>query len=143
MYEEMIRPLVEPMVKQVNESLKAHGIGKDMLFDPSGFHEVTLAKEVEEKLIYPNVKVMANEKEYYFILDGHSLYRGLVDTEGIDATVNNDILSTPDFINVMTAIANEDTDKVIELFQSPSQLLLFMEQLGQGYEKGKENGHYE
>ncbi|WCF11499.1 hypothetical protein NDS46_31575 (plasmid) [Paenibacillus thiaminolyticus] len=134
--------IIEQMMKD-KKILNAHGIGKDSVFMSDGMNKVELPSDVLEKLLYGDeLEVYTNDKIYVVVKEKSPLYKGMVDKEGVTATIVNDILETPEFMSVMLAIANEDRDAVFKLFETPGFYLKYIKQMSRGYLKGNANGHY-
>jgi len=104
--------------------------------------EVKLEKELMEMLVYPSIKVLGNDKMYFFVNGDKMLYQGMVDSEGLLGTIKNDILSTPTLLNVHILIHDSNEEKLYELLTNPESLIQYAKELEVGFQKGQENGHY-
>lgn len=124
----------------IGASLKNEGFGN--FFTPNEAEKLLFPEALLGKLIYPEIEIFGNEKEFYFLKDGKLLYRGNVDAEGLIATIENEINELNVLVNTYLCLANDDETSLIELRKNPNFDITFAEQLVSGYAKGEENGHY-
>lgn len=145
MYEAIDREVKEQIQLMVESSrivLNASNVGLNTVFDKTNHRELTLSTEAREKLIYPDVLVYTDDKNYFIVKDTYVVYPGHVDAEGIQETIESDILTLPDFINMTMATAAEDTDALYTMFTDIDFILKYQKQMLLGLEKGQANGHY-
>lgn len=139
----MIKEISKQIIATSTTALNAGGIGKNIVFNEEGKVVIDLSIEIMDKLIYPGELVIYGNETSYFIVKGTSpLYLGMIDAEGIENTIINDVNETSDFMNTMIAIANEDIDFVTNSFSNPVFFENFISQMSAGAEKGIKNGHY-
>lgn len=145
----MEKALVEYLYGQMEEAIqleqqlfRAHGMGKGLTLQTEGLRIVNIPEEVKNKLVYPDMIIYTNDVQYFVTKDGDYLYGGMVDSEGTEQTIINDISQTPEFINYRLTVTNDDKETLMNLMEEPSFLEKYMVQTTLGYQKGNENGHY-
>lgn len=145
MYEAIDREVKEQILSMIASSsivLNASNVGVNTTFDKTGLREFILSAEAREKLLYPEVLIYTDDKNYFIVKDTYVVYPGHVDAEGTEETIESDILTMPDFINMTIATAAEDKDALYTMFTDVEFILKYQKQMLLGLEKGKANGHY-
>lgn len=137
-----LKTQLEMSVQQTKFFLNAHGMGRGCVLPTEGKRIVTLPKKVQEKLVYKDIVVYTDDKEFYLTKDGFFLSGGHIDSEGTEATIINDITTTPEFINYNLMVANEDIERLFFHAQHPSFMIKYHEQAALGMKKATENNHY-
>jgi len=130
------------MMKQHAEQLKQQfGLGAG--FDTSSLVQVSTMPEVMLNIYLPVAIFTNQEQTNYYVVDDQQrlVYLGNVDKEGLQGTIEKDVLYTPDFINFYIALVVDDEEKLMEYFNDQEKAIAFLQQLMMGVEQAKDNGH--
>ncbi|MFJ8528323.1 hypothetical protein [Bacillus sp. NPDC094106] len=123
------------IIRTAKEELNAHGIGKYCSFNSEGLRIVDLNKSLKENFIYNDLVIYTDDKSYYIVKNkyllyqGYLFYQGMIDKEGTEKEIINDISETQDFMNYMILVANEDKEALVELMSDVDFMMKLNEQI--------------
>lgn len=134
---------VKEQVALARVQLLQAGIGVEHTFNPSDeLQIVDVPADILDNLLHKDVTIYSNGEMYYIVQNGHPLYLGHVDAEGVLETIIHDLTKTSLFIDYSMCIANNDVDSLFEMITQPDFAEEYSRQLVIGYTKGSSNGHY-
>ncbi len=135
---EEVQEMLRELSKSIVERFKFVINSQELYFDSEEPDVTEIPQDVLDLLIYSDLD-FHTFSNYFIVKDGKAIYEGLTDVQSAKSNIIKDIKTKKNFINLISATAMEDEQKVNGLLSNTANVRKIYNQVMKEFKKGQDN----
>lgn len=136
---EEVQEMLRELSKSIVERFKFVINSQELYFDSEEPDVTEIPQDVLDLLIYSDLDFHTFNSNYFIVKDGKAIYEGLTDVQSAKSNIIKDIKTNKNFINLISATAMEDEQKVNGLLSNTANVRKIYNQVMKEFKKGQDN----
>ncbi len=136
---EEVQEMLRELSKSIVERFKFVINSQELYFDSEEPDVTEIPQDVLDLLIYSDLDFHTFNSNYFIVKDGKAIYEGLTDVQSAKSNIIKDIKTKKNFINLISATAMEDEQKVNGLLSNTANVRKIYNQVMKEFKKGQDN----
>lgn len=136
---EEVQEMLRELSKSIVERFKFVINSQELYFDSEEPDVTEIPQDVLDLLIYSDLDFHTFNSNYFIVKDGKAIYEGVTDVQSAKSNIIKDIKTNKNFINLISATAMEDEQKVNGLLSNTANVRKIYNQVMKEFKKGQDN----
>lgn len=136
---EEVQEMLRELSKNIVERFKFVINSQELYFDSEEPDVTEIPQDVLDLLIYSDLDFHTFNGNYFIVKDGKAIYEGVTDVQIAKSNIIKDIKTNKNFINLISATAMEDEQKVNGLLSNTANVRKIYNQVMKEFKKGQDN----